>query len=414
VTASLVTRILEFNCDREPERLALKYAAMRRDPFSFFRGTAHLFHDDWPKRSPLDRTALTWACGDLHLENFGSYEGGNRLAYFDINDFDEAALAPCARDLARFLTSVLLAAAAIRVRASDARELCRETLRAYGSALRLGKPGWVERDTARGMVRSLLKRVRSRTRAELLAERTVFRQGRRRIRTDGRHANPATRDMRHAVTTALQAFGARQSDPRYYKVVDVARRIAGTGSLGLERFVVLVRGSGVADGHVLLDVKQAAPSALIPSLRTPQPTWRNEADRVVTIQQRVQAVSPALLHVLRVGGDWCILRELQPMEDRLSLAGAHRKLPRLRRALETMAQVIAWGQLRCAGRGGSAIGDEWVAFGHDRQWPRGVLDYAVRYVRTVRHDWKEFAVAYDDHVFDADPSAREPRASARS
>ncbi len=372
------------------------------------------FHGDWPKRSPLDHTALTWACGDLHLENFGSYQGGNRLAYFDINDFDEAALAPCARELARFLTSVLLAAAAIRVEPSDARELCRAALSAYARALRLGKPGWVERDTARGMVRSLLKRVTNRTRAELLAERTVVRQGRRRIRTDGRHAIRATRDMRRAVSAALERFGARQSDPRYYAVVDVARRIAGTGSLGLERYVVLVRGSGGAHGHALLDVKQAAPSVLVASLRTPQPAWRNEADRVVTIQQRVQAVSPALLHVLRVGRDWCILRELQPMEDRLALAGARRKLPRLRRALETMAQVIAWGQLRCAGRGGSAIGDEWVAFGHDRRWPRAVLDYAVRYVGTVRRDWKEFAAAYDDQVFGANPSARESRAPATS
>src|SRR6185437_14141187 len=91
---SIVSRIRRFNADREPERLALKYAAMRRDPFAFFRGTAHLFYADWPRPSPLDATPLTWACGDLHLENFGSYKGHNGLAYFDINDFDEAALAP--------------------------------------------------------------------------------------------------------------------------------------------------------------------------------------------------------------------------------------------------------------------------------------------------------------------------------
>ena len=94
---------------------------MRRSPFRFFRGTAHLFYDDWPASSPLDKSPLTWACGDLHLENFGSYKGENGLAYFDINDFDEAALAPASRDLARFATSTLLAITDLGVSAAEAR-----------------------------------------------------------------------------------------------------------------------------------------------------------------------------------------------------------------------------------------------------------------------------------------------------
>src|SRR5215472_6370471 len=136
---------------------------MRRDAFAFFRGTAHLFYGDWPRRSPLDRTPLTWACGDLHLENFGSYKGSNRLAYFDINDFDEAALAPAGRDLARFAISTLLAARTMGLPAAEARSLFNQTRLAYSHMLVGGKALWIERATARGLVKQLLQNVKRRT-----------------------------------------------------------------------------------------------------------------------------------------------------------------------------------------------------------------------------------------------------------
>ena len=88
-------RITTYNYGRDPERLSRKYAAMRADVFAFLRGTCHLFYEDWPHISTLNDAPRTWICGDLHLENFGSYKGDNRLTYFDLNDFDEAILAPC-------------------------------------------------------------------------------------------------------------------------------------------------------------------------------------------------------------------------------------------------------------------------------------------------------------------------------
>ncbi len=94
---SVAARILRFNEGRDPERLDMKYEAMRQSPFAFFRGTCHLFWEDWPRDSPLNSAPVTWECGDLHFENFGTYKGDNRLVYFDINDFDEAVLAACTR-----------------------------------------------------------------------------------------------------------------------------------------------------------------------------------------------------------------------------------------------------------------------------------------------------------------------------
>jgi uncharacterized protein (DUF2252 family) len=86
-------RIRLFNQGRNADVLRLKYRRMLTDPFAFLRGTCHLFYEDWPNSSSLNSSPSVWICGDLHLNNFGSYKGDDRLAYFDINDFDEAALA---------------------------------------------------------------------------------------------------------------------------------------------------------------------------------------------------------------------------------------------------------------------------------------------------------------------------------
>ena len=104
---SVVSEIHSWNRGRELQRLRLKYGKMETDAFSFFRGTAHLFYRDWPLDTALDDAPLVWACGDLHLENFSAFRGDDGRAYFDVNDFDEAALATASWDLARLLTAFI-------------------------------------------------------------------------------------------------------------------------------------------------------------------------------------------------------------------------------------------------------------------------------------------------------------------
>src|SRR5436305_13602190 len=60
-----------------PELRGNKDAAMAAYVFSFFRGTAHLFHRDLASHklleaSPFNRPeTATWVQGDLHVQNFG-------------------------------------------------------------------------------------------------------------------------------------------------------------------------------------------------------------------------------------------------------------------------------------------------------------------------------------------------------
>src|SRR5271156_4465167 len=155
----LVERLRAFNADREPERLAMKYRAMRAGPFAFFRGTCHLFYADLPKGTALDASPSAWICGDLHLENFGVYKGDNRLTYFDLNDFDEACLAPASWELVRLATSLMLAGGEIGLADTTISTLVDTMLGGYCAALRDGKARWVERTTATGMVKRLLQGV---------------------------------------------------------------------------------------------------------------------------------------------------------------------------------------------------------------------------------------------------------------
>jgi len=396
---NVVKRIQEYNAGRDPQRLQLKYKNIRNDPFTFLRGTCHLFYERLPQNGVMRSAPLAWICGDMHLENFGSYKGDNRLAYFDLNDFDEAVLAPASWELVRLLTSVLVAADGTPSSAADSKLLCRGLIDAYGAALTLGKPRWVERDTAHGMVGDLLNSLRGRQRADYLDTRTVRKGKLRVLRTDGKKALPASDKQRAKVTAFMKRFAAEQPNPDFYKVLDVARRIAGTGSLGVDRYVILVQGKGSPDGNYLLDLKQALPSSLAPYLKVPQPKWKNQAQRVVSLQRRCQAVSMAFLQPVTLGKTAYVLRGLQPSEDRVALKQPRHTLAEIEQVMTVMGNIVAWAQLRSSGRQGSAIADELIAFGEGKKWKKQLLDAAQKCAAQVRKDWQTYCKAYDAGAF---------------
>src|SRR5476649_1518803 len=133
--SKLSDRLKEFNKPLLPDMVQLKYEAMTENAFRFYRGTCHLFYEDLANAEALPLSPLVWICGDLHIENFGSYKGDNKLVYFDLNDFDEALLAPASYELSRFLVSVLIASDTLKVRSAEAIALCHCFLDAYVAAL---------------------------------------------------------------------------------------------------------------------------------------------------------------------------------------------------------------------------------------------------------------------------------------
>jgi len=401
----VVQRILAFNNGRDPQRLRLKYRAMRANAFAFFRGTAHLFYDRLP-RNGIFRSPLVWSCGDLHLENFGSFKADNRLVYFDINDFDEAALAPASWDLVRMVSSLRVAADNVTVRKSEAEGLCSLFVESYATALGLGKAYWVERDTAEGLVRSLLEGLKTRRRADFLNSRTQMKGKVRRLRTDGIKALSPSNRQRVLVEGFMAGFALTQPEPDFYEVLDVARRIAGIGSLGVDRYAILVTGKGSPDGNYLLDLKEAMPSVLASRVAARQPQWPTEAHRVVTVQRRLQAVSPAFLQPVLLAESSYVLRALQPSEDRVTLDAATQGRGALEQTMQTLARMLAWAQLRSSGREGSATADELVDFGRRAKWRQKLLDASLACAAQVLRDARVFDAAYDTGAFDAGTASK--------
>ena len=318
-----------------------------------------------------------------------------------LNDFDEAALAPAGWEVSRFIAGIYVAAPLLELTRADANQLVMSFLGAYRDALADGKPRWVERSTATGMVRTLLQRVKRRKRVMLIKSRTEWRKGRLRLLIDGKHTLPATDAQRREVARWLGRFAKSQPEPKFFQILDVARRVAGVGSLGLKRYVVLVRGDagggggggGGRDGHSILDAKQAPISSLARREGMRQPPWKSEPDRVVAIQHRMQARAPALLGAIRIGRGGYVVRELQPSKDRLTLKDARGDVGRLHSVVATMGRLTAWAQLRSSGRQGSATIDDLIAFARDRQWrsvQRSLIAYGRSYEGQVRHDYREF------------------------
>ncbi|MGH6891899.1 MAG: DUF2252 domain-containing protein [Dongiaceae bacterium] len=384
-------QIAAFNRGRNPELLALKYRKMAATPFGYFRGTNHLFHAGWPGEAWLERMPSVWLNGDLHLENFGTYRGDNRLVYFDIGDFDDGALGPLGRDLVRFMVGVHMAGHEMGFGARRANGLNRIFLSAFRAALIDGKARWIERRTAGGVIGELLMKLERRTQADLLAKRTLVRKGKRRLRTDTGKAVALQPEERARVIRFMKRFAEARMHPDFFKVLDVAQRVAGLGALGLKRYVVLIRGSGKRDGAALIDLKSQHGSSM--STRRRQPRFDSEAARVVEIENRMQAVGPAFLTAVRIAGQSFTLRELQPSADKLDLSATQPARARFEQVIASMGELTAWAQLRCAGRDGATDIDGLMAFARKADWQRPLLRLAKDWAVAIHADWRIFGAS---------------------
>ncbi|CAJ0704517.1 DUF2252 family protein [Ralstonia wenshanensis] len=395
------TRILlEYNAGRDPERLTRKLDAIAADPFSFFRGTNNLYAASLADAALLHDAPRTLVCGDLHLENFGSFKGDNGLVYFDMNDFDEALAAPFTVDLVRVLSSLQVASFSWKLADEDAHNLCRRFLDTYAAALVDGKPRWVERATATGIVRNLLRGLRKRNRAAYLADRTERNGNRVTLRIDGRRTLRASKEEARRARRILEAYGQQGNGQRFI-AIDVARRIAGTGSLGLERYSVLARPENDPSTLRLIDIKLSVPSVwddVLGDACSVAP-WRSEAGRVVDIQRISQAISPALLRGVVYGAKGekpksYVVKSLQPTADRVALGSGKNVVANLDDALQTMARVAAWCHLRGCGRHGTDLVEKVQDYAAGTAWRKSALKLAAHGKDVSLKQWAEFAEDY--------------------
>jgi uncharacterized protein (DUF2252 family) len=388
----VLKRIKEFNKDRLPDMVELKYEGMRQNLFRFYRGANHLFYEDLHKTNEIPHSPAAWICGDLHLENFGSYKGSNRLVYFDLNDFDESILAPASWELLRMVTSIFVAFESLKIEQKKALNMATLFLKTYSSVLAEGKPDYIEPRTAKGIVCEFLTEVSKRKQKEILKKRTVQKKNRLEILMDDpRHFEldkKLKKDLSLHINWWLKNDG---NSPYNYKVIDAVFRLAGTGSVGLKRYAFLLRSlNETGDKYMMIDMKQSTASALKTYLDQEQPAWLTQAERIVSVQKRMQNREPALLSTTIYNGEAYVIQEMQPTKDSINFKLIKKEYRNIYQVIHDMAMLTASSQLRSSGRQGSAITDELIAFGKDDSWRDAILDYSLKYSRQVKTYYREF------------------------
>jgi uncharacterized protein (DUF2252 family) len=95
-----------------------------------------------------------------------------------------------------------------------------------------------------------------------------------------------------------------------YRVVDVARKVVGVGSVGTRCWVLLLSGNDDDSDPLLLQYKEAQPSVLAPYSKSAP--WTCEGERVVVGQRIIQGTPDIFLGWgIQIDGSHCYIRQLR-------------------------------------------------------------------------------------------------------
>ena len=396
VMRDIYQNVMQFNQNRDARFLPSKYKLMASSAFRFFRGSCHLFYQDLAQNQTWQDQTLAWVCGDLHLENFGSYKSDHGVVYFDLNDFDEAVLAHPSWDVSRFICSIFLEGKELNLAESLVQNSAELVLTAYIEALHAGKAYAVEKESIDGVLKKYIKAVSERDPIEFLNSKSVLSEkNKRTLLIDHKKIfTIENQQLRQALLDRFQQF----LNTDKYQILDVAIRVAGTGSIGLNRYIFLVFDQTVQD-YLFFDVKQTQPSSLtlMPDLKTIQPPWQNQAERIQTIQNYMQYIIPAFLSSFSFHNDTYLVKQLQPEQDKIIFKDYIDKPHKIIEAWQSMARLIAYAQIRSAGRNGSDNIDALITFAtQSEKWKPQLQEYAYNYAQQVLQDYDHFCQVYTE------------------
>jgi uncharacterized protein (DUF2252 family) len=308
---------------RVAELVPIRHGRMAVSPFTYYRGAALPMAADLATAAHSGLTVQL--CGDAHLSNFGGFASPERALLFDVNDFDETLPGPFEWDLKRLAVSLVVAA---RDRGFDestatnvvANGTCsyREAIRAFAVQpylstwyARLDVSGVVERwggDAGKKVRRDFertLAKAQGKDQIKARSKLTRLVDGQPRFVSDPPLLVPVrelydpseAERVENSIHEAIRGYrhslqGDRRRLVENYRLVDVARKVVGVGSVGTRAWIVLLVGSDV-DDTLILQVKEAEPSVL--ERFVGKSSFNNHGQRVVEGQRLMQAASDVFL-----------------------------------------------------------------------------------------------------------------------
>ena len=337
------------NATRIRELVPVRMARMLTSPFAFLRGSAAVMAGDLAK-SP--RTNLeVMACGDMHLMNFGLFASAERNLIFAINDFDEVLPGPWEWDLKRLAASAAVAALFLDGDRTDAEKAARAVVEAYVRRLRgYAEMGFLEvwydlidertilaaaPARLRKLAQATFAKARARGHIRALDRLTEEVNGEHRIVEDvplivrAKHLPDGT-PVKEALEAMLRSYLASLPEDRRrllsrYRIIDVARKVVGVGSVGTDCWVVLLEEQGGAGSPLFLQIKEARESVLARYLDG-NSSIKQQGRRVVVGQRMIQGSPDIFLGWGPVnavnavnGGRHYYVRQLADMKGGLNL-----------------------------------------------------------------------------------------------
>jgi uncharacterized protein (DUF2252 family) len=313
--------------DRVPELLPVRHERMLSSPFAFFRGAAAVMAADLASTPSSGLPAQL--CGDAHLTNFGAFAAPDRRLVFDLNDFDETLPGPWEWDAKRLAASFAVAGRDIGLGRDARRTAVVGAVESYRSAMRefaqmRTLDVWYARldideqyarfarqvgGTARKRIDKVVTRARAKDSLRAFARLAYDTGGEPRIRGDPPLVVPLgelvpadeQQAARDEIARSVRVY-ARTLEPHLrrllaqYRIVDIAQKVVGVGSVGTRSWIVLLIGRDASD-PLFLQLKEAERSVLAPFVAPARVT--NQGRRVVTGQRLMQATGDVLLGWLR-------------------------------------------------------------------------------------------------------------------
>lgn len=412
---------------RIPELVPLRHGRMLVSPFTFFRGAA------LPMAADLARTSSSGLraqlCGDAHLANFGAFASPERRLVFDLNDFDETLPGPFEWDVKRLAASLAVAGRDNGFKRGDRRRIVQAAASGYRQAMRefaamsvmgvwyasLDVDDALRRFKAQlkgsryRATEALLSKARTRDSTQALRKLTTIVDGQRRIVSDPPLIVPvedlftehAAEDVYEAIRRLIAGYaGTLQPNRRHllsqFRLIQMARKVVGVGSVGTRAWVLLMQADDGAES-LFLQAKEAQESVLAPYAGRSRHS--NHGSRVVTGQHLMQAVSDIFLGWQSATGPDGVDRDfyVRQLRDWKFSAPIEHMLPN---GMEAYASLCAWTLARAHARSGDRIAIAAYLGGSDK-FDKAIAKFAEAYADLNEHDHAALGQAVADGRVDA-------------
>jgi uncharacterized protein (DUF2252 family) len=396
----------------------LRHERMGASVFAFYRGSAIVQAADLAGTPTAG--IVVQLCGDAHLSNLGLYGSPERRLVFDVNDFDETLPGPFEWDVKRLAASFVLAGRDLGHPKGDNKRAARRAAKVYREvASRFARARYIDAwyatidaDALQGLLhegskkqgkaakraRKMLDKARTKDCLRALRKLAVEEDGQYRIKSEPPNIVPLRDlaaeghpdDTRQLIDELFRQYEESLPDGRVallrrYRMVDVALKVVGVGSVGTRCYVALFEGRDRED-PLFLQIKEAGPSVLETHLSPSR--YHHSGRRVVEGQRLMQSASDIFLGWARgTSGEHDYY--VRQMWDMKGSADVESFTPR---ELRQYATACGWTLAHAHCRTGSASAISGY-LGDDDTFDRAIAEFAVAYADLAEADYAAFTSA---------------------